>query len=89
MPNHLLQWRMIEWAGERGATLYDFRGSGRPDPTSGLHGLFRFKRGFRGEYVELIGEFDLVLDRAAYDVLLDKTTDLGGTQKKLFKELRG
>ena len=26
MPNHLMQWEMMQWARERGCTLYDFRG---------------------------------------------------------------
>ena len=64
MPNHLLQWEMMQWAQARGCTVYDMRGvareSGGADEGGGLHGLNRFKRGFGAQYVEYVGEFDLV-----------------------------
>lgn len=60
MPNYLLQWTMIEWAKENGCRIYDFRGvPGNLSPDNPLYGLYRFKKGFSGEYVEFIGEFDL------------------------------
>jgi lipid II:glycine glycyltransferase (peptidoglycan interpeptide bridge formation enzyme) len=60
MPNYLLQWRMINWAKERGCVLYDFRGvPGTSDPRHPLHGLYRFKRGFSPVFTEFIGEYDL------------------------------
>jgi hypothetical protein len=30
MPNHLMQWTMMQWAKDNGCTSYDFRGV--PDP---------------------------------------------------------
>ena len=61
MPNYLLQWEMIKWAIERGARVYDFRGvSGDLSEDNPLYGLYRFKRGFNGEFTEFIGEMDLV-----------------------------
>ncbi len=64
MPNHLLQWEMMQWAQARGCTVYDMRGvareTGADDDEGGLHGLNRFKRGFGAQYLEYIGEFDLV-----------------------------
>lgn len=69
MPNHLMQWRMIEWAKESGCIWYDFRGvSQKNDGESGDHlsGLNRFKEGFGAQFVEYIGEFDLPLSRAWY-----------------------
>lgn len=60
MPNHALQWEMIRWAKAQGCRLYDFRGiSGDPDPNNPLYGLYRFKKGFGGQVVEFVGEFDL------------------------------
>ena len=62
MPNHLMQWRMIEWAKESGCVLYDFRGvspKGEGEPGDHLSGLNRFKAGFGARFVEYIGEFDL------------------------------
>jgi peptidoglycan pentaglycine glycine transferase (the first glycine) len=64
MPNHLLQWEMMKWAKERGCSVYDMRGVARERETGhdegALHGLNRFKRGFGAEYLEYIGEYDLV-----------------------------
>ncbi|MBC7074594.1 MAG: peptidoglycan bridge formation glycyltransferase FemA/FemB family protein [Syntrophomonadaceae bacterium] len=61
MPNHLLQWEMIRWARDNGCSIYDFRGvSGDLDEKNPLYGLYRFKKGFRGELVEFVGEWDQV-----------------------------
>ncbi|ADL07071.1 lipid II:glycine glycyltransferase FemX [Thermosediminibacter oceani] len=69
MPNYLLQWEMIKRAKERGCTLYDFRGvSGDLNPDNPLYGLYRFKKGFNGEFTEFIGEFDMVLSPFWYTV---------------------
>lgn len=54
MPNYLLQWEMIKKAIQNKCIVYDFRGvsveKGEED------GLYRFKKGFGGDFVELIGE---------------------------------
>ncbi len=64
MPNYLLQWEMIKWAIERGARVYDFRGvSGDLSEDNPLYGLYRFKRGFNGEFTEFVGEMDLVYNK--------------------------
>ncbi|MCT4545374.1 MAG: aminoacyltransferase [Vallitalea sp.] len=69
MPNYLLQWEMIKYSMDRGCTLYDFRGiSGNLDPNHHLYGLYRFKKGFNGDFVEYIGEFDLVVNRFFYNL---------------------
>jgi lipid II:glycine glycyltransferase (peptidoglycan interpeptide bridge formation enzyme) len=69
MPNHLMQWRMIEWAKESGCIWYDFRGVSQQqeqDPEDHLGGLNRFKEGFGAQFVEYIGEFDLPLSGPWY-----------------------
>lgn len=69
MPNHLMQWRMIEWAKESGCSWYDFRGvSQEKDSSSSDHlsGLNRFKEGFGARFVEYIGEFDTSYSPAWY-----------------------
>ncbi|HUS81462.1 MAG TPA: peptidoglycan bridge formation glycyltransferase FemA/FemB family protein [Armatimonadota bacterium] len=69
MPNHLMQWRMMLWAREQGCTVYDFRGVTREvdgEPEGELGGLNRFKRGFAAQYMEYIGEWDLVLSPTWY-----------------------
>lgn len=67
MPNYLLQWTMIKWALKNKCTLYDFRGvPGELAQDNPLYGLYRFKKGFSGEYTEFIGEFDLVFSPFYY-----------------------
>ena len=61
MPNYLLQWEMIKWAIEEKCRIYDFRGvSGDLSEDNPLYGLYRFKKGFSGEFTEFIGDIDLV-----------------------------
>ncbi|SMB86346.1 Lipid II:glycine glycyltransferase (Peptidoglycan interpeptide bridge formation enzyme) [Desulfonispora thiosulfatigenes DSM 11270] len=67
MPNYLLQWTMIKWAKENNCTLYDFRGvPGYLSEDNPLYGLFKFKKGFNGDYTEFIGEYDLVYSKFYY-----------------------
>ncbi|MBQ8014780.1 MAG: peptidoglycan bridge formation glycyltransferase FemA/FemB family protein [Clostridia bacterium] len=65
MPNYLVQWEMIKWAMESGCKYYDFRG-GYPDEDNPLHGIFKFKRGFCNDYLELMGEADLIIDKIGF-----------------------
>ena len=63
MPNYLLQYSMIQWAVERGADVYDFRGvSGDLSEDNPLYGLYRFKKDFNGEFTEFCGELNLVFN---------------------------
>jgi len=67
MPNYLIQWQALSDAKEAGFDIYDFFGiSGRTDEADPLHGLYRFKKGFGGEFTEFIGEFDLVISPLLY-----------------------
>jgi len=67
MPNYLIQWQMIQDAYNLGCTMYDFRGiSGDRSTENHLYGLYRFKRGFTGEFVEYIGEFDYITNPFYY-----------------------
>ena len=80
MPNYLLQWEMIKWAIERGARVYDFRGvSGNLSEDNPLYGLYRFKKGFNGEFTEFVGEMDLV-----YNKLMLAWSDWGS---KMYKKI--
>ena len=69
MPNHLMQWTLIQWAREQGCKWYDFRGVSPKrdgDENDHLQGLNRFKEGFSPRFVEYIGEYDMVLSPAFY-----------------------
>ena len=81
MPNYMLQWNMIEWAVEKGCRIYDFRGvPGQVGEEHPLYGLYKFKLGFGGDYVEFVGEMDLVLNKPVNWFIT--------TAKPIFMELR-
>lgn len=64
MPNYLLQWEAIKIAMNNNSILYDFKGCSfkrnKPD------GLYRFKKSFGTELVELIGEVNLEIKPSRY-----------------------
>lgn len=67
MPNYLLQWEMIRWAISSGCRIYDFRGvSGDVTPDSPLYGLYRFKKGFGGDFTAFCGEYTKVYRPCSY-----------------------
>ena len=77
MPNYGMQWAMISWAKSLDCRWYDFRGvsprrrqegeaSADVEKEDHLQGLNRFKEGFGPRYVEYIGEWDMVYNKAAY-----------------------
>jgi peptidoglycan pentaglycine glycine transferase (the first glycine) len=77
MPNHLLQWRAMLWARERGCTSYDLWGipdeAGEGDEDmeevlkrGGLWGVYRFKRGFGGRVVRHSPSYDYVYSPLVY-----------------------
>lgn len=76
MPAYLLQWEAIRWAKSQGCTHYDLWGIPDADPTTleaqfeqrhdGLWGVYRFKRGFGGQWVQSIGAYDYVYNPLLY-----------------------
>ena len=64
---YLLQYEMINYAVKEGYEAFNFYGiDGNFDEHSKGYGLFDFKRGFNACVHELIGEFDLVIDKPRY-----------------------
>ncbi len=64
---YTLHWAGLKYAIENNYDRYNFYGiSGIFDENNPLFGLYSFKRDFGGKVVELIGEFDLVIDKFAY-----------------------
>ena len=67
MAPHLLQWKAIQWAKEKGHSHYDFRGIAPDDnPKHAWAGITRFKKGFGGRVVHYVGCYDFVLNSAWY-----------------------
>ena len=64
---YLLQWEMIKYAKENNYQTFNFYGiDGDFSKESENYGLFDFKRGFNATVVELIGEFDLIINKPIY-----------------------
>ena len=74
--SNAIQWRMMRDALESGATVYDLRGiTATLDEDDPHFGLIQFKLGTGGEAVELLGEWDLALNRLlfrAFDLYLSR-----------------
>ena len=86
MPNYLIQWHALTNAKEEGYDIYDFFGiSGRTDAEDPLHGLYRFKKGFGGEFTEFVGEFDLVVNPLLYGIWTKVLPAFKKYKKKLVK----
>ena len=85
MPNYMLQWSMIEWAVEKGCRIYDFRGvPGRVGEDHPLYGLYKFKLGFGGDYVEFVGEMDMVLSKPVNFMITKGKPVFMDLRKKLY-----
>jgi lipid II:glycine glycyltransferase (peptidoglycan interpeptide bridge formation enzyme) len=80
MPNHLLQWEALRWAKANGCDVYDFWGA--PDElveTDPLWGVWKFKEGFAGQFVQHIGAWDYApspLLYRLYTVVLPRVLDV-------------
>jgi len=67
MPNNLLQWEAMQWAEEHGCTIYDMWGApDELDESDPMWGVYRFKKGFGGEFVEHIGAWDYPVSGVGY-----------------------
>lgn len=69
MPNHLLQWRAMQWAKSVGCTSYDLWGIPDVDPDSPsaeLTGVGNFKAGFGGQVVRYPAAYDYAYSRILY-----------------------
>ncbi|AEA01326.1 MULTISPECIES: lipid II:glycine glycyltransferase FemX [Aerococcus] len=69
-PNYQLQYDLMRFARDKGATTYDFGGvSVDPDEDSPYRGLWVFKRMWGTKVSDKIGEFDYVLIPGLYQMM--------------------
>lgn len=87
MPTYLVQWSCIKWAIEKGCKWYDFRG-GYPDENNPLHGIYKFKKGFCNDYMEFMGEADLIMDEFGYKTV-EKAQKLVKSARTFKRKLMG
>ncbi len=75
MPNHLLQWTVVQWSKAQGCSYYNFRGIPEIlEEGQEMWGIYLFKRGFGGEAMHFLPTHDLVyqpLIYTAYRKLVD------------------
>lgn len=70
LPNHHMQFHMMQYARANGAKSYDFGGTSvSPPEDSEYFGLWQFKSQWGTEVSNKIGEFDYVLNRPLYHLL--------------------
>ncbi len=63
MPNYLLQFEMMKWGLENNCDIYDFRGvSGFKSEDDPQYGVYRFKKGFNGDFVEFVDELYIIFN---------------------------
>lgn len=66
---YALQWKMLQYALDHGIPKYNFYGtSGDFRPEAEDFGVYQFKKGFDGEVEELLGDFILPINKAAFSV---------------------
>jgi lipid II:glycine glycyltransferase (peptidoglycan interpeptide bridge formation enzyme) len=68
--SHLLQWRVIEWMKDHGATVYDFCGAPHSsvitDESQHFYGMGRFKTSFNKHVTDYIGCYDIPVNERSY-----------------------
>ncbi len=85
-PTYLLQWTLMNWALEKGCTIYDMQGVAiRPEDSPALYGVLGFKQSFKGEIVTTAGEFCVVY-RPLLNSLLNAAVELRGKIHRAMKK---
>jgi len=86
-PFYSIHYELIKYAIEKGYEHYNFYGiSSDLSPKDPMYGVYIFKKGFGGEVVELIGEYDFVV-RPLYYLLYDISYKTIHALKKLKTKL--
>ncbi|AYU55874.1 lipid II:glycine glycyltransferase FemX [Staphylococcus debuckii] len=90
LPNHHMQFAMMRYAREKGATTYDFGGTDNdPDKDSEHYGLWAFKKTWGTYLSEKIGEFDYILNKPLYYLVEQVKPRLTKAKIKASRKLKG
>jgi peptidoglycan pentaglycine glycine transferase (the first glycine) len=77
----------IKHMKDLGVTHYDFVGiSGSTDPSDSYYGLFDFKRRFGGDFIEYLGEFDLIINQKRRDLSIKAHNLRRRIERKIVRE---
>ena len=64
---YLIQWEIIKKSLKRNCDIYNFYGiTGDLRPENPQYGVYEFKKGFGGNVIEYLGDFDLVVSPVKY-----------------------
>lgn len=81
-----IQYEMIKYGTENNFKLYNFYGiSGKFDEKDSRYGVYKFKKGFNGYVVELIGEYKLAINKPYY-LLYNLTNNIKMLIKKMIRK---
>lgn len=66
---YAMHWYMMKYGMEHGKKRYNLYGiTGNFDKNDEGYGVYEFKRGFQGEVIELIGDFDYIVNPFVYSI---------------------
>lgn len=66
---YAMHWYMMKYGMQHGKKRYNLYGiTGNFDKDDEGYGVYEFKRGFQGEVIELIGDFDYIVNKPLYRV---------------------
>lgn len=70
MSNNLLMWEAVKFGQKMGCKTFDMWGSlpADYDKNNKWAGFTRFKEGYGGKFIELIGSYDLVINKNLYNL---------------------
>ncbi|CDR51289.1 lipid II:glycine glycyltransferase [Staphylococcus schweitzeri] len=89
LPNHHMQYTMMKYARDHGATTYDFGGTdNNPDKDSVHYGLWAFKKVWGTYLSEKVGEFDYVLNQPLYQLIEQVKPRLTKAKIKISRKLK-
>lgn len=81
-----IQYEMIKYGTENNFKLYNFYGiSGNFDEKDSRYGVYKFKKGFNGYVVELIGEYKLAINKPYY-LLYNLINNIKKSIKKIIRK---